>query len=95
MDYTQKWDNGFCLENATMFQIQDMFEIGKPNIALKTVKRFKRTPIVISICAHFYHSVLEMGQVLVLELMSPASCRVVCPIHNTTLECCARFTTLL
>ena len=25
----------------------------------------------ISICAHFYHSVLEMGQVLVLELTSP------------------------
>ena len=23
---------GFCLENATMFQIQDMFENGKPNI---------------------------------------------------------------
>ena len=26
----------------------------------------------LSICAHFYHSVIEMGQVLVLELMPPA-----------------------
>ena len=25
--------SGFCLENATMFQIQDMFENGKPDIA--------------------------------------------------------------
>ena len=39
------------VENATMFQIQDMFENGKPNIVLKTVKRFniKRTPIIILI----------------------------------------------
>ena len=43
--------NGFCLENATMFQIQDMFENGKPDIFLKTVKRFnmKRTPTMILI----------------------------------------------
>ena len=26
--------------NATMFQIQDMFKNGKPDIVLKTVKRF-------------------------------------------------------
>ena len=34
-----------------MFQIQDMFENGKPNIVLKTVKEFniKRTPIIIFI----------------------------------------------
>ena len=34
-----------------MFQIQDMFENGKPNIVLKTVKEFniKRTPIIILI----------------------------------------------
>ena len=39
------------LENATMFQIQDMFENVKPDIVLKTVERFntKRTPIIISI----------------------------------------------
>ena len=38
-----------CLENATVFQIQDMFENGKPDIVLKTVKRFdiKGTPIII------------------------------------------------
>ena len=43
--------NGVCLENAKMFQIQDMFENGKPDIFLKTVKRFdiKRTPIIILI----------------------------------------------
>ena len=34
-----------------MFNIQDMFENGKPDIVLKMVKRFniKRTPIVILI----------------------------------------------
>ena len=34
-----------------MFQIQEMFENGKPNIVLKTVKRInlKRTPIIILI----------------------------------------------
>ena len=35
---TEKWENGVCLENATI--IQDMFEIGKPDIALKKVKVF-------------------------------------------------------
>jgi len=52
VDYTQKRESGFCPENATMFQIQDMFENGKPNFVLKTVKRFnvKRTPIIILIC---------------------------------------------
>ena len=39
-DYTQKRESGFCLENATMIQIQDMFENGKPDIVLKTVKGF-------------------------------------------------------
>ena len=39
-DYTQKRESGFCLENATMFQIQNMFENGKPDLVLKTVKRF-------------------------------------------------------
>ena len=37
MDYTQKRESGFCLENETMVQIQDMFENGKPNIVLKKV----------------------------------------------------------
>ena len=37
MDYTQKRGSGVCLENETMFQIQDMFENGKPNIVLKKV----------------------------------------------------------
>ena len=40
MDYTQKLENGVCLENVTMFQIQDMLEDGKPNIVLKTIKSF-------------------------------------------------------
>ena len=46
-----KPESGFCLENAAMFQIQDIFENGKPNIVLKTVKRFniKRTLIIILI----------------------------------------------
>ena len=49
--YTQKRENGFSLENATMFQIYNMFQNGKPDIVLKTVKRFniKRTPIIILI----------------------------------------------
>ena len=54
-DYTQKQESGFCLENATMFQIQDMFENGKPVIVLKTAKRFniKRTPLIIFILKKF------------------------------------------
>ena len=53
--YTQKRESGFCLENATMIQIQDMFENGKPGIVLKTVKRLniKRTPILILIKKKF------------------------------------------
>ena len=37
--------------NATMFQIQDIFENGKPNIILKTIKSFniKRSSIIILI----------------------------------------------
>ena len=42
-DYTQKQESWVCLKNATMhmIQIQDMFENGKPDIVLKTVKGFK------------------------------------------------------
>ena len=41
--------------DSTMFQIQDIFENGKPNIVLKTVKSFdlKRTPVVILILKKF------------------------------------------
>ena len=93
-----------------MFQIQEMFENGKPNIVLKMVKRYtiKRTPIIIFIfkkslkfgivvldmlnkmlvivfiidvyygygpgsqkpSLSIYPVVLEMGQVLISELMS-------------------------
>ena len=51
MDYTQKRDSGFCLENATIFQIQDIFENGKPKIVLKMVKslNIKITPTIILI----------------------------------------------
>ena len=34
-DYTQKRESGFRLENATMFQIQNMFKNEKPDIVLK------------------------------------------------------------
>ena len=37
---SQKRVSGFCLENATMFQIQDMSENGKPDIVLKRAKGF-------------------------------------------------------
>jgi len=49
--YTQKRESEFCLENAKMIKIQDMFENGKPDIVLKTVKGFniERTPFVILI----------------------------------------------
>ena len=49
--YTQKRESGFSLENAKMFKIQDMFENGKPDIVLKTVKGFniERTPFIILI----------------------------------------------
>ena len=51
MVYTAKRENGFCLENATMFQIQVMFENGKSKIVLKTVKslNIKITPTIILI----------------------------------------------
>ena len=32
------WESLLCLENATMIQIENMFENGKPEINLKTVK---------------------------------------------------------
>ena len=53
--YTQKRENGFSLENATMFQIHDLFQNGKPVIVLKTVKRFniKRSTFIISIKIFF------------------------------------------
>ena len=46
-----KTGSGFCLENATMIQIQNMFENGKPDIVLKTIKGFniKRTLFIILI----------------------------------------------
>ena len=46
---TGKWVLSRKRDN--MIQIQDMFEDGKPDIVLKTVKRFnlKRTPIIILI----------------------------------------------
>ena len=49
--YTQKRESGFCLENAKMIKIQDMFENGKPDIVLKAVKGFniERTPFIILI----------------------------------------------
>ena len=51
MIYFVSYESEFCLENATMFQIKDMFENGKPDIVLKTVKGFymKRTSFIISI----------------------------------------------
>jgi len=55
VDYTQKRESWFCLENATKIQIQDMFQNGIPDIVMKTGQGL----------------VLEMDQVLVLELMSP------------------------
>jgi len=44
-----KRESGFCLENGTMIQIKDMFENGKPDIVMKTIKGFniKRTPFII------------------------------------------------
>ena len=55
MDYTQTRESGFRLENATKFQIQDKFENGKPDIVLKTVKRFniRTTHITILILKKF------------------------------------------
>jgi len=40
VDFTQKRESGFCLENAAMVQIQD-FENGKPNIILIFKQKFK------------------------------------------------------
>ena len=42
VNYTQKRGSGFFVENATMIQIQDIFETGKPDNVLKTVKGFKK-----------------------------------------------------
>ena len=52
-------ESGICLENATMIQIQDMFENGKPDIVLKTVKGFniKRTPFMILISENVFQFV--------------------------------------
>jgi len=47
VDYSQKRESGFCLENATMFQTQDMFENEKPDIVLRC--NIKKTPIIILI----------------------------------------------
>ena len=35
VDYTQKRGSGVCLGNVTVFQIEDMFKNGKPDIVLK------------------------------------------------------------
>ena len=43
----QKLVSRFCLVNATMIQIQDMFQNGKPDIVLKTVKGFKIKELLI------------------------------------------------
>ena len=48
--YSNRESGGF-LENATMIQIQEMFENGKPDIVLKTFKSFniKTNPFIILI----------------------------------------------
>ena len=47
VDLTRNAEN--CLFKKTMISIEDMFENGKPDIVLKTVKGFhkKRTPFMI------------------------------------------------
>ena len=47
-DYTQKRESGFCLENATMIKIQDMFENGKPDVVLKMVEGFNVKKLLLS-----------------------------------------------
>ena len=65
-DYAQKRESGFCLEKATMIQIQDMFEDGKPDIVMKTVKGFniKRTPFIILISENSF----KLGIVVLVML---------------------------
>ena len=48
LNFVSKTGKWVCLENATMIQIQDMLENGKPNIVLKTVMGFniKSTPFI-------------------------------------------------
>ena len=64
--YTQKRESGFSLENAKMFKIQDMFENGKPDIVLKTVKGFniERTPFIILIPENSF----KLGSVVLVML---------------------------
>ena len=64
MDYTQKQESGFCLDHATMYKIQDMFQDGKPVTVLKTIKRFniKRTFIIILI----FKKSLKLGIVVLV-----------------------------
>ena len=66
MDYTCKRESGFFLENATMIQIQDMFENGKSDIVLKTVTGFsiKRTPFIILISENSF----KLGIVVLVML---------------------------
>ena len=66
MDLTENKESGFCLENATMIQIQDMFGNGKPDIVLKTVKGFniKRTPVMILISKNSF----KLGIVVLVML---------------------------
>ena len=65
-DNTQKRESGFCLENAIMVQIQDMFENVKPDIVLKTAKGFniKRTPFIILIPENSF----KLGTVVLVML---------------------------
>ena len=69
MDYTQKQESGFCFENATMFQSQDMFKNGKPDIVLKTVNglNIKRTTFMILILKNSFK--LGMVDLVMLNKM--------------------------
>ena len=61
------WKSRFGSENATVIQIQDMFENGKTDIVLKMVKGFniKRTPFIILI----YENSLKFGIVVLVVLI--------------------------
>ena len=69
-EYTPKRESGFCLENATMFQTQVMFENGKPKIVLKTVKslNIKITPTIILILKNSLK--LEIVALVMFDKMS-------------------------
>ena len=79
MDFTPKRESGFCLENETMFQIQDMLENDKH--VLKTVKGFniKITPFIILILENSFKlgiAVLFMlNKMLVIVFINDFYCR--------------------